>query len=338
MKRPFLMVLLAGLVPVMATAQSASDAKPRIEMREMAYNFGELFHQEKYVHSFDVRNLGNANLEIKSVQPSCGCTTVKFDRIIGPGQMGHIELSIDGAKVHGEFDKSASVVSNDPQIPHMVLKMTGKAIPYVNVDPEGTVYLQGQYGEPIMQDLTVTSNEKDLNFKVLDVSSNIDDKITYALENGTHPGEYHLKIYKNPRLPVISTYGLINLHSNSTHMPMTTIQVHVMTKGSIEMSPTVLNYGTLPFASAPGQQPPTTRQVTISRADGQFQIRDVSVSNPNYKVTVEAVTPGRQYRVGVTFTPPVRTGDKQTEAGELVIHTDDPTEPLMRVQLIARSL
>jgi hypothetical protein len=130
----------------------------------------------------------------------------------------------------------------------------------------------------------------------------------------------------------------VQLHSNSEHQPQTTVQVHVMTKGSIAMNPTVLNYGDIAFTSEPGKENPTTKEITLTRVDGTFQIKDVTITNPNYKATVNAVTPGQQYRVQVTFTPPVRKSGKQTEAGELVIHTDDPQEPSMRVQLVARSL
>jgi hypothetical protein len=339
MKRPLLVALLLPvLLPVSAMAQNASPPQPRMEMPEMQFGFGNVFHQEKYVHAFTVFNRGLANLEVKAVNPSCGCTTVTFDRLIPPGQSGEIQLSIDGAKVHGDFDKSASVESNDPQFPHMVIKLTGREIPYVNVDPEGTVYLQGRYGEAIEQDLNISSNEEGLDFKIIGVTSNLDDKITYAVENGTAPRSYTLKIYKNPKLPTLSTFGTVQLHTNSAKMPVTTVQVHVMTKGSIAMSPTVLNYGDIAFASEPGKETPTTKEITLTRVDGKFQIKDVTISNPNYKATVDAVTPGQQYRVQVTFTPPLRKQGKQTEAGELVIHTDDPEEPSMRVQLVARSL
>lgn len=339
MKRLFLVALLVpGLLPAFAVAQNASAPQPRLQWREVAFDFGDVYHQVKYVHAFVFRNMGPAPVEIKAVNPSCGCTAVKFDRVVGPGQMGQVELSIDGAKVHGSFDKSAAVESNDADHPHLVLKVIGNEIPFVKVEPEGTVHLQGRFGEPIEQDVTVTSNEKDLDFKVLGVTSNLDDKITYAVDNGSAPGEYQLKIYKNPKLPSLSTYGSIEVHTNSTRMPVATVPVHVMTKSSISMSPTVLNYGEVAFASTPGNQTPATKSITLTRPDGKFQIKDVTVSNPNYKATIAAVTPGLQYRVEVTFTPPLRKQGKQTEAGELVIHTDDPQEPAMRVQLIAHSL
>jgi len=63
----------------------------------------------------------------------------KFDKVIPPGREGKIELAIGGDKVHGEFTKSATVESNDPDHPHMTLTLTGKEIPYVDIEPQGTV-------------------------------------------------------------------------------------------------------------------------------------------------------------------------------------------------------
>lgn len=261
----------------------------------------------------------------------------KFDKVIPPGQEGKVEIAVEGNKVHGQFTKSATIESNDPDHPHMTLTVTGKEIPYVNIVPDGTVYLHGRYGEPVEQDLTITSNEKDLNFKVTGVRSNIDDKITYALEPGSAPHEYMLKVYKNPKLPTLSTYGSIFIESNSKLAPETTVQVHVMTKGSITVSPTILNFGAVKFTDENGPGTPITKALTVTKSSGGFKISDLTISNPDFKASMDTVTPGQQYRLQVTFTPPVRKQARQTEAGELLIHTDDPQEPAVRVQLVARS-
>ena len=262
----------------------------------------------------------------------------KFDKVIPPGQEGKIELVVEGAKVHGQFNKSASVETNDPERPHLTIAVSGSEIAYVNVVPEGTVYLHGRYGEAIEKDMTISTNEKDIDFKITGVTSNIDDKITYKVENGKKPGEYTLKVFKNPKLPTLSTYGSIVVHTNSKKSPDTTLQVHVMTKGSIKMSPTMLNFGAVKFTDQNGPGTPSTKSLVVTKAIGQFQIKEITVSNPNFKTALDAVTPGQQYRVEVTFTPPTRKQTKQTESGEMIIHTNDPQEPALHVQLLARSM
>jgi hypothetical protein len=239
--------------------------------------------------------------------------------------------------VHGQFNKSATVESNDPNRPHIALTVSGTALAYVNVTPEGTVYMHGRFGEAVEQTLTITSNEKDLDFKVTGVRSNIDDKVTYAVENGTQPGEYTLKVYKNPKLPTLSTYGSIFIETNSTKWPETTVQVHVMTKGSITVSPSILNYGAVKFSDDNGAGTPATKSLVVTKTGTPFKIKDVTLSNPNYKAIIDTVTPGQQYRVEVTFNPPARKQARHTESGEMIIHTDDPKEPAVRVQVVARS-
>jgi hypothetical protein len=328
----------SGKAPAADAKKAGSGTRPVMEVPRVNYDFGETFHLESYGYSFVVRNRGNADLIIEDVKPGCGCTAAKFDRLISPGKEGKIELVVDGNKVHGQFSKAAEVKSNDPDHPTISLSISGKEIPFVNVVPDGTVYLHGRPGEPIEKDLTLTSNEKDGDFKVTSVSSNIDDKIKYAFEPGAKKGEYVVKVTKNPNLPIMSTYGSLIIHTNSKKSPDTTLQVHIMTKSSILLSPSVLNYGEVKFTDKQGPGAPSTKTLTVTKSAGKLNIKEVSTSNPNFTAKLETMTPNQQYKVMVTFTPPVRKQSKQTETGEMIITTDDPQEPQLRVQLVARAM
>jgi hypothetical protein len=110
-----------------------------------------------------------------------------------------------------------------------------------------------------------------------------------------------------------------------------------MTKGSITLSPEILNYGAVKFTDENGPGTPETKALTVTKTAGGFKIKDVSINNDNFKAVVDPVSAGQQYRVQVTFTPPVRKTARQTEVGEMIIHTDDPNEPAVRVQLVARA-
>jgi hypothetical protein len=69
--------LMLALMAPMAQGQGQKDAKapaadgprPVIEMPSMSFDFGELYHQDKFVHTFAVRNVGKADLVIADVKP-----------------------------------------------------------------------------------------------------------------------------------------------------------------------------------------------------------------------------------------------------------------------------
>jgi len=326
----------AGSPP--AEQKAVTGTRPVMEVPRLNYDFGEVFHLDSYGYAFIVRNRGNADLVIEDVKPGCGCTAAKFDKVIAPGKEGKIELVVDGNKVHGEFNKAAEVRTNDPDHPNISLSISGKEIPFVSVVPDGTVYLHGRPGEAVEKELTISSNEKDVDFKVTGVTSNIDDKIKYSYAPGPKKGEYVVKVSKNPSLPILSTYGSLIIHTTSKKAPDTTLQVHVMTKSSILLSPSVINFGDVKFSDAKGPGTTATKALTVTRTAGKLKITDVTSSNPNFTVKLETLTPDQQYKIMVKFTPPVRKQVKQTETGEMVIKTDDPQEPLLRVQLVARAM
>jgi hypothetical protein len=333
--------LIVGMVGVAALAASAAPSlagSPKIDIPETRKDFGKVFERKEYVHDFVVYNRGDANLEIKNVRPACGCTVTKFDEVIEPGKQGKIEFVLDGEKVHGEFNKTATVTSNDPVHSIMTIAVAGMEIPYLDVQPSGTVYLNGRFGEHVERVVTVTSNEKNpQDFRVLRLTSNLDDKITYKIEEAG-PGKYNVILYKNPKLPTLMTYGNLYLHTNSKEVPMSPLQVHVVTKGSIDVAPQMVNFGAVKFAEVAGAGQAVTRGIIVSKASGDFAIKDIQVNNPSFKAWVEPVQDGKQYRVQVTFTPPLKTQTVQNETAEMIIHTDDPSEPAIKLQVAARAI
>ncbi len=262
----------------------------------------------------------------------------KFDKAIPPGQEGKIEIAVTGSRVSGQFRKTATVTCNDPDKPKFTLTITGNKVPYVNLSPPGTVVLHGGYGEPISKSFRVTSNEGDDNFKVTGVTSDVDDKITYTVEPTENHGEYEVTVYKNPYLPTMSTYGALALHTNSKHAPATNVQVHIMTRGNILVSPSTLNFGPVRFGDAVTKGDPVTKSVIVSKSASEFSITNVSSDNVNFDASVEPVMPGRQYRVLVTFHPPAKNREGEKESAEMIIHTNDPLEPAIRVLAVARAM
>ena len=338
--KPILWVLagVAGWSAFVARPTPSEAGQPKMDIPETRYNFGRVFERKQYIHEFALYNHGDAELIINNVRPGCGCTVANYDKTIMPGRQGKIEFVLDGERVHDQFNKTATVSTNDPVHPIMTIAVEGIEIPYLDVEPAGTVYLHGRYGEHVESAMTVKSNEEGQEFKILRVTSNLDDKITYKVAPSSQPGTYDLTVYKNPELPTLITYGTLYLHTNSKEAPTTPIQVHIITKGSITVSPTAVNFGPVKFAETAGAGQSVTRGIILAKSTGAFQIKDIKLDNANFKAVVEPVAEGTQYRVQVTFTPPLKTQVQQSETAEMIIHTDDAEEPAIRVTVAARAM
>ncbi len=334
-------VWLAAAVASGSGAQEAAKSasgEASVEIPKMRIDLGKVYERDTYEYNFVVRNKGSANLVI-DVKPGCGCTAARFDSVIAPGKEGNIALIVDGHRVDGEFTKQATVVTNDPKYPELMIFVEGSKIPFLTVTPPGMIFLQGLYGEPVEQELTIVSNEEGLDLKVLSIRSDMDDKISYEAKPGAKKGEYRLRVSKNPKLPTTSAYGSLIVTTNSTRHPEAILQVRVLTKGSISVSPNVLNFGAVKFAEGDTRAEPVSRYVMLTKTTaGRFQIQNVTVDNPHFVAKVEPINAGEIYRVNVTFTPPVKRTKRQNERAEMIILTDDEQAPSISVQLVARTM
>ncbi|UCG52340.1 MAG: hypothetical protein JSW58_01960 [Candidatus Latescibacterota bacterium] len=260
----------------------------------------------------------------------------QYDKVIPPGQEGTITLEIEGKKVHGTFNKKATVKTNDPKHPQLTIALAGKILSYVDIQPASRVYLSGMYGEQVSKELIVTSNEKIKDFKILKLSSNLDDKITYKVIPDSEPGKYKIKVWKNPKLPTLHTWGSLFIDTNSEHSPQKVVQVNVSTRGAIVCQPSQLNFGAFNFARAEkDKDAPTEKSLTVFKVKGDFQITNVEFTSSDFKAEVQPVEEGKKYKVVVSFVPEAK---KKTYYDEMIINTDDPNEPSVRVRLLARGV
>ncbi|HMG32881.1 MAG TPA: DUF1573 domain-containing protein [Blastocatellia bacterium] len=124
----FGVLLISSLCAISAAAKR--PAGPKLATPSMEHSFGEVKAGTPLTYTFEIRNLGDADLVIKSVEPSCGCTTSSFDKVIKAGHKGGITLSVEKtAEYKGDVVKTAAVTTNDPERGSFILtlKATFKA-------------------------------------------------------------------------------------------------------------------------------------------------------------------------------------------------------------------
>lgn len=156
--KPYLaaIITLLALLSLTGYAQESTPAAaakpmpkllPKLLLDNPNYDFGQVTEGSEVSHTFKIINEGNADLVIKNVSPACGCTASEFSKVVAPGQIGQITLSVKTAGMSGKTERYADVISNDPENPFYKLWL------YMNVE-KGTA--------------PATSNEKEKTMSVYD--------------------------------------------------------------------------------------------------------------------------------------------------------------------------
>lgn len=116
--------LLISLVLFAFSASAQDGANPKLSIPSLEHSFGSVKAGTPLSYSFQIKNEGKVDLEIKSVNPSCGCTTSKYDKVIAPGKVGSVTLAVEKTESYkGEITKTASVTTNDPNQPTFTLTL-----------------------------------------------------------------------------------------------------------------------------------------------------------------------------------------------------------------------
>ncbi len=105
-------------------------SQPKIEFESTIYDYGQIKEKDgKQKGVFWFTNTGNEPLKITSVRASCGCTASDYTRDdIPPGKKGFVEATYNPERRPGNFSKSITVSTNDPEHPNIVLTIKGDVI------------------------------------------------------------------------------------------------------------------------------------------------------------------------------------------------------------------
>ncbi|MCR9116496.1 MAG: DUF1573 domain-containing protein [bacterium] len=107
--------------------ESSEDALPIAEVvGDKTFNFGVAPVHVTGHHTFLIKNLGNANLELKEGKSTCQCTVGKLtDGIVKPGETTEVVLEWTPKSFALDFKHSAQVLTNDPNQPVISLAVEG---------------------------------------------------------------------------------------------------------------------------------------------------------------------------------------------------------------------
>lgn len=172
-----LSVAVAGVFLIVVSVMGpAAAAQPQLAVPETTRELGQVFEDQPLSHSFVVKNTGDAPLVIKDIDLDCACSAVDYDRTIAPGGSSRITLSIKPYSVIHRFCKKATVLTNDPRTPSVLLQLCGEALPFVEIKPGHIVRFQGDPAEAKPAEIRFISHQ-DKPLEITGFTSDLGDKV-----------------------------------------------------------------------------------------------------------------------------------------------------------------
>lgn len=311
--------LSTAITLALLLAPAIGQDGPILSFTKDVHDFGNINKGEKVTHEFEFKNTGKSDLTISDVKPSCGCTTATPEKATyKPGESGKIPVTFDSGRFSGEFSKTITVTSNDEANPKIQLKIMGKIMQDINIDPARLTLVNVKRGETVEKEIMVSTDRLD-KVEVTDVTANID----YLKFDTVRIDDKNVKIkvtFVGKDVPAENkrVNGMIEIKTNSETQQSLKVGLYVNIADPINANPNTVHF----FASKKGEERETF--ITLKSIDDKaFKVLKAS-SDLDY-VKVQEVEPGK---LKVTLAEDTKSG---RFAGTIKIKTDMADMPEIEI-------
>ncbi len=333
MKRLFPIALTTALLLLLLSGSVMAQEGPRAVVPEPVKDFDFVPQGKVIVHSFEIRNEGDAQLELTDVNPACGCTVVDFDKVIAPGASGQITTRVKTQDFSGPIAKSVAVFTNDANNAKLQLVIKANVKPYLRVFPGFArySYVQGEYVEAIPQNLWA---EDGSDLEILEVSSPYDYlKVSFheATEaerdaRGSAAKQWRVNIKLEPNAPVGALRNFVRVTTNHPEQRIAKIPVSGFIRPRQHVTPETVEFGSLGQSLLPVKRQLAmtnfiTKAITIDKVE-------TGLVGLEAEVTEIKNNEGHRFRVLLT----VGEGMPEGQFSSMIkIHTSDSKNPIVEV-------
>jgi hypothetical protein len=322
-------LIVAGVL----LAQGAPAGKPKAVAVEPIGDVGTVAKGDNATHDFVIKNEGGADLQITNVQPACGCTVARYDKVIAPGKTGTIHVVVDTTTFSGAIVKEVTAYTNDPENPQIQLTVRAKVEPYIAVKPGYARYIvvrgEAQQGV-IAQSLWATDGQP---FDITGVDSPMPSlKVTYReatakeRQADVKGKQWHVDMaLSNDQAPVGALTSYVTVHTNHPKQKLVEIPISGFVRPIIAVTPPVADFGKVDL-----KEP---RHFTFNVQNFATELINLTSVDPSVKgigAELKPVEAGRRYNVQLTLKPDLSKGPFE---GKLMLHTDSPKMPVVEVEI-----
>ena len=340
-----LIAATAIMVPLSVFAQPAvpkgeapqpAGPQPVIDIAEKIKDFGMVAKGERIVAVFEVRNTGQAPLQITQVRPTCGCTVADFDREIPPGGIGKVRAELDTAAFSGPISKAVLVFSNDPVNSQINLVIKADVRSFVEVLPRALILFNNlMAGQSASEKVTlVAADGSDFQITGVDAGGG-----PYQISYRQLPKGEQNPAFKSVQWEVVITVpaatpeGMLNhkVLVKTTHpkAPEVPINVTGAVRPVVQVIPAQANLGRVRSDAPVG----SNVLLVNNRQGSTLEITEAKVDNQYFKTEIIPLQPGQRFQIAVSLQVGAPKG---LQKGTLSIATTDPLRKLIEVPVSAQ--
>jgi hypothetical protein len=317
----------------------ASALKPKITLVEPVKDFGTVAKGQKLDWTFVIKNTGAADLEIKSANPTCGCTVADYDKTIKPGQTGKVTAHVDTSNFTGPISKAVTIQSNDPDTPAAQVTINAMVKPYVDTFPSGYVRYTLLQGEEQSQSVILFS-EDEAPLEIVGVTTPGDwvkvktEKIVLDSDRAKagRAGQNQYKIdvtVGGPTAPIGPLTDKIVIKTNSKFQPEFRLSLTGMIRPTYIVAPSVLNFGEI-AAKGEGIERLLTVQSNNRAKMDAFKVEKVETTIPGVTAEVKSTEQPGIFEVSVKVSKSVKPGEFD---GKVKITTNDALKAVSEIPI-----
>ena len=309
-------LVFAACAPAQREA-SAPAPPPRIAFATSVHDFGAIEQGNAIAHTFAFSNRGGVDLTIDKLRSGCGCeASIDVDRVVPPGATANVRVQCDTKTSSGKQRRTVSIYSNDPVQPVTVVRLVGTVRADATLAPSTFYTGRVHRGERVRRDGFVRWPPSASAAEVVadeNAAFRVDMSVSAtAFDRGT----FTLVINEDAPLgPIQSRLHLRNSGARRTASVVGEVVADVSVSPSrLELAATESRGGVIVENAGP-------RSVRISGTEW-----------PMGTATVETLDPGKRYRIVLAAAKPGVTAES-----ELIVRTDHPEQPLLRVPVTISS-
>jgi hypothetical protein len=323
----------APAAPAAAAAPVEPPKLPKLVVAEPIRDLGRVRRGERLEVVYALENAGEAPLEIRSAQPSCGCTVASFDDTIEPGAKGELRAHIDTANLEGALAKGITVISNDPAQPRTVLTMKFEVLADVRVTPSFARLLQVQSMPPATAKVHLWATEgPPLELGAVETP----ERWIVARARRAEPAErreegpeaqWLVEVSLAPEAPLGPLTQTLTVLTNHPRQPEIELPLSGFVRPVLSTQPATADFGTLGRAAADPKQ--FVLKLFNFGAD-PVEVTSAATDLAFVRVTIEPDEPGRRFRLRLALDPAAPKGRFE---GTLAVVTTSPVLPRLEVPI-----